>query len=85
MNATRRRYNTSSKEQQELLTARKKVILTQILQNLYEKTFKEDELTYNALEKDIAVVNLYFGASSVQGNIYQACDFYVTQCIIGLR
>ena len=29
----------------------------------------EDELTYNALEKDIAVLNLYFGASTVQGNI----------------
>ena len=71
------------REEQELLTARKKVILRQILQNLYEKTllktFQEDELTYNALEKDIAVVNLYFGASTVQGNIYQydlqACDF----------
>ena len=30
----------------------------------------EDELTYNALEKDIAVLNLYFGASNVQGNTY---------------
>ena len=30
--------------------------------------FQEDELTYNALEEDIAVLNLYFGASTVQGD-----------------
>ena len=29
--------------------------------------FQELDSTYNALEKDIAVLNLYFGASTVQG------------------
>ena len=59
----RRRYISSSREEQELLSARKKVLLP------YIWNFLEDELTYNVLEKDIAVINLYFGASTVQGNI----------------
>ena len=75
VNATRRRYISSSKEQQELLTARKKVILPYLFWNIEfiwespTETYQEDELTYNALEKDIAVVNLFFGDSTVQGNI----------------
>ena len=37
--------------------------------------FQEDELTYNALEKDIAVLNLYFGVSTVQGDMkFQSCN-----------
>ena len=31
------------------------------------RMFQELDSTYNALEKDIAVLNLYFGASTVQG------------------
>ena len=72
----RRRYISSSREEQELLSARRKVLLLHEvisrisfeMLDLYENTQLKDELTYNALEKDIAVLNIYFGASNVQGN-----------------
>ena len=76
LDAMRRRYISSSREEQELLSARKKVrlpheVISRIsfeMLDLYENTQLKDELTYNALEKDIAVLNIYFGASNVQGN-----------------
>ena len=34
-----------------------------------ERNFQTDRLTYNAFERDIAVLNVFFGEPSVEGNV----------------
>ena len=38
-----------------------------------KKFFFQDDLFYNAYETDIAVVNIFFGDSTVFGKIYEDC------------
>ena len=50
------------------------------------KKFQKEASTYNALEKDIAVLNVYFGKSTIRGIMYLTqgmgeCDIFLYDMI----
>ena len=85
MSPLRSRYSTEESREQELLAARREVrtmliVLLFLFHGELALTLLTEDLTqYNALERDLAVVNLYFGSSSVFGQL-SAGELRLTLC-----
>ena len=63
----RSRYSSVEVRKQELLNARKEVRVVGCGVWSVGDFLTQDKTQYNAMERDLAVVNLYFGSSTIYG------------------